>query len=278
MEISGKRNGSRKPAKCYGWRPAQDVAADYLKLIPELGLETKLWPWAERYARNHAGRVLWDVDFLTSNYQFSRCLNIGGAPFVFEYLMKKAHPEVQVVSVDLYPDRFSHVERVLEIKVAQLDIERPCAAAAEMVGRFQCVAFCEIFEHLRVDLLKTMSFIRSLLSDDGFMYLTMPNGLGIAALHRILRGGRAGPDPVKEWSKLSNLGHMGHIREYSYIELREVLAHCGFEVQRHLYRRKISRSDGLANSLRERSQQMLTRFIPKLGDEIVVIARAARRD
>ncbi len=267
MEITGKRNSSTEPAKCYGWAASPEVTADYLKLVPELGLDRELWPWAEKYARNHAGRVLWDVDFLTRNYKFSRCLNIGGAPFVFEYLMKKAHPEVEVVSVDLHPNRFRHVERVLGIKVAQLDVERPPAAGVEMVGQFQCVVFCEIFEHLRVDLLKTMSFVRSLLNEDGFMYLTMPNGLGIDALRRNLRRGRTGPDPIKEWSKLVNLGHMGHVREYSYIELRDVLLHCGFQVQRYLYRRKTGDSD--------RFQRILTRFIPKLGNEIVVVARRA---
>jgi hypothetical protein len=270
LEVPGAKSGSAKPAKCYAWAQAKDVTADYLKLVPELGLDGKLRPWAENYARNHTGRLLWDVEFLTRNYEFSRCVNIGGAPFVFEYLMKNARPEVEVVSVDLFPDRFRHVERVLGIKVAQLDVERPSAAAAERLGQFQCVVFCEIFEHLRIDLLKTMSFIRSLLSEDGFVYLTMPNGLGIDALSRIIRRGRTGPDPIKEWSKLDNLGHMGHVREYSYVELREVLAHCGFEVQRYLYRRKIGHY-----KLRDRSIGMLTRFMPQLGNEIVVVARAA---
>jgi hypothetical protein len=270
MEIPGTRSGSAKPAKCYAWAQAKDVTADYLKLVPELGLDRKLWPWAENFARNHAGRLLWDVDFLTRNYEFSRCVNVGGAPFIFEYLMKKARPEMEVVSVDLNPDRFRHVDRVLGIKVAQLDVERPCSAAAERLGQFQCVVFCEIFEHLRIDLLKTMSFVRSLLSEDGFVYLTMPNGLGIDALSRIIRRGRTGPDPIKEWSKLDNLGHMGHVREYSYVELCDVLAHCGFRVQRHLYRRKIEHY-----KLRDWSIRMLTRFMPKLGNEIVVVARAA---
>ncbi len=270
IEIPGRRNGSPERAKCYAWAPAKDVTADYLKLVPELGLERKLWPWAEAYARNHTGRLLWDVEFLTRNYEFSRCLNIGGAPFVFEYLMNKARPEVEVVSVGLYPDRFRDVERVLGIKVAELDVERPGAGAADTLGQFQCVVFCEIFEHLRIDLLKTMSFVRSLLNEDGFMYLTMPNGLGIDALTRIIRRGRTGPDPIKEWSKLDNLGHMGHVREYSYAELCDVLAHCGFRVQRHLYRRKIEHY-----KLRDRSIRMLTRLVPKLGNEIVVVARPA---
>jgi len=278
MGIPGKSNGSPKPAKSYGWAQpngwaqAKDAIADYLKLVPELGMDRKLLPWTEHFARYHAGRVLWDVDFLTRNYEFSRCLNIGGAPFFFEYLMKKAHPEVEVVSVDLHPDRFRYVERVLGIKVAQLDVERPCSAAAtKMVGQFQCVVFCEIFEHLRIDLLQTMSFIRSLLSPDGFMYLTTPNGLGIDALGRIILRGRTGPHPTREWAKLDNPGHMGHVREYSYVELRDVLVHCGFQVQRYLYRHNIGHF-----RLRDRSLRMLTHLMPKLGNEIVVVARPAR--
>lgn len=275
MKTAGKGNGSARPARYWGWSQAEEVAADYLKLVPELGLDKKLWPWAEDYARYHTGRLLWDVDFLTRNYVFSRCLNIGGAPFIFEYLMKKAHPQMEVVSVDLHPDRFPSVERVLGIQVAQLDVERPGSAAAQMVGQFQCVVFCEIFEHLRVDLLKTMSFIRSLLNENGFLYLTTPNGLGIAALCKYILRGRTGPDPIEEWSKLADLGHMGHVREYSYVELRDVLVHCGFQVQRYLYRGKIGHSGGLAYRLRDGSARTLTRFIPRLGNEIVVVACSA---
>src|SRR5260370_22463319 len=103
--MRGKRNGSPEAAKCYGWAASPDVTADYLKLVPELGLERELWPWAEKYARNHAGRGLWDVDFLTRNYKFSRCLNIGGAPFAFAYLMQKARPGGECVSVDVQSNR-----------------------------------------------------------------------------------------------------------------------------------------------------------------------------
>jgi len=275
MEISGKTRASVQSARCYGWVQAQDIAADYLKLLPQLGLEQKLWPWAEDYARYHTGRLLWDVDFLTTSYQFSGCLNIGGAPFIFEYLMKQAHPEIDVVSVDLHPERFPNVEHILGIKVARLDVEQPCAVAAEMIGRFQCVVFCEIFEHLRVDILKTMSFIRSLLGQQGFLYVTMPNGLGIAALLRNILGGRTGPDPIEEWSKLADLGHMGHVREYSYAELRNVLMHCGFRIERYLYRRKAGGSGGLAHRLRDQSQRLLTGLVPQLGNEIVAVARPA---
>ena len=71
------------------WQDAPAVVADYLKLVSRFGMEETLRTWAEEYVRYHAGRCLWDAEFLTSNYQFINCINVGGAPFIFEYLIKQ---------------------------------------------------------------------------------------------------------------------------------------------------------------------------------------------
>src|SRR5262249_32741139 len=155
------------------------------------------------------------------------------------YLMKKKRPEVELTSIDLDPGRFNRVHEIFGINVLQFDIERPEAKMAGLLGQYQCVVFCELIEHLRINLFRTISFLRTLLTEDGFMYITTPNGLGIGALCRHILRGRTGPNPVIEWSKINELGHMGHVREYSYREIREVLAWCGFEIKQHLFRRKI---------------------------------------
>lgn len=246
---------------CHTWQDAPAVAADYLKLVSRFGMEESLRSWAEEYVRYHAGRCLWDAEFLTSNYQFDNCLNVGGAPFIFEYLIKTKRHDIDLTSADLNPSRFPRVADTLGINVIACDVEMPSASEFSM-GDFQCVAFCEIFEHLRMNLLGTMSFIRTLLAKDGFLYLTMPNGIGISALQRWMRG-RTGPDPVSEWTKLQNLGHMGHVREYSYFEAQDVLVQCGFHVEKYLYRHRAGNPGG----------RFLIGALPILADEIIIIAR-----
>ncbi|MEJ0048615.1 MAG: methyltransferase domain-containing protein [Rhodospirillales bacterium] len=119
------------------------------------------------------------------------------------------------------------------MQIARADIE---IEDREIEGKFDFVVFTEIFEHLRIDIPGTMARVRDLLTDDGTLYLTTPNGLSLDAWRtRILRD-RTGPPLPEEWSKLARLGHMGHVREYSATELEELLRYCGFAIEKRQYR------------------------------------------
>jgi SAM-dependent methyltransferase len=259
--------------KCATWIDASEVTADYSTIIPEFRCNEQVSSWAQEYARNQAGRCRWDADFLTKNYNFSTCLNIGGAPFVFEYFMKNARPDIAMVSLDLDAARFPEAERVLKIKIAQINIENPDPLATRMLGQFECVVFSEVFEHLRIDILETVALLRDLLAEGGILYLTTPNGLGLWATRERLHG-RTGSDPVNEWSKLTRLGHMGHIREYSRREVCDVLRHCGFVVETHFYRRS-RRTGSVRSKMMNVVKALVTRVLPWLGDELVFVLRKA---
>jgi SAM-dependent methyltransferase len=250
------------------WSAAPAATAEYLGLLPRFGADPAIGAWAETYARGHTGRLLWDVDFLVKNFRFSSCLNIGAAPFIFEYLLRKQRPDIRLRSVDLDVGRFPHAADILGLDIAQMDFERADAATIRALGQFQCVVFCEIFEHLRIDILRTMRLLRELLAPDGILYLTTPNGGGSSALRKHLFRGRTGPDPVSEWSKLETVGHMGHVREYSFREVRDVLEFAGFTIDRYGYRR---RSRG--SRWRDTPQSLLRGIAPAWGSEIVLAAR-----
>jgi hypothetical protein len=259
--------------KCATWSDASEVTADYSKIIPKFRSNEQLRNWAQEYVSDHAGRCRWDVDFLIKNYKFSSCLNVGGAPFIFEYLIKNARPDLAMVSLDLDPTRFPEAERVLNVKIVQTDIENPDPIATRKLGQFECVVFCEVFEHLRMNIFGTMSLLRDLLAEGGILYLTTPNGLGLFGMRQYLRG-RTGSDPVNEWSKLTGIGHMGHVREYSRKEVCDVLRHCGFVVGTHLYRR--SRHWGTVRSkMMNIAKALVTTGLPWLGDELVFVLRKA---
>ncbi len=259
--------------KCGVWSDEPEVIADCAKVIPEFCSSEGLQDWALDYVRQHAGRCSWDVNFLVKNYKFSSCLNVGGAPYVFEYLLKKARPDLALVSLDLDPRRFPEAGHVLDMKIADINIENPDSAATRMLGQFDCVVFCEIFEHLRSNILGTMSLLRDLVAEGGFLYLTTPNGLGLYSIREYLRG-RTGSSPVKEWSKLNRLGHMGHVREYSRNEVCEVLRHCGFELETSMYRR--SRHHGTMHAeMINFAKTAVTTGLPWLGDELVLVFRKA---
>ncbi len=267
------KNEHRTSSGCGVWSDAPEIVADCARMIPEFRSSERLRDWAQDYVRQHAGRCSWDVDFLVKNYEFSSCLNVGGAPFVFEYLIKKARPDLRMVSLDLDPKRFPEAGHVLDVKIAEINIESPDSVAARTLGQFDCVVFCEVFEHLRSNILKTMSLLRDLVAEGGILYLTTPNGLGLYAIREYLRG-RTGSDPVKEWSKLTRLGHMGHVREYSRNEVCEVLRHCGFVLEKGIYRR--SRHHGTVRAeMMNFAKTAVTAGLPWLGDELVLVFRKA---
>jgi hypothetical protein len=157
----------------------------------------------------------------------------------------------------------------------QIDIENRYPSALQALGQFECVVFCEIFEHMRVNLLGTISLLRNLLAENGILYLTTPNGLGLYALMELLRG-RTGSDPVGEWSKLAEFGHMGHVREYSRGEVASILRHCGFVVEQQFFRRSRRRGT-LRAKVANVAKAVVTTGFPRLGDELVFVLRKARQ-
>jgi len=259
--------------KCYPWGRSPERLRDFLEVLPQFGA-TDVNAWAEAYAEGQGvDRVAWDVEYLTTHYQFGTCLNIGAAPYIFEFFMRRWRPGLMLASIDLDVSRFPGVERTLGVRVHEIDVERPADGALDAIGRFQCVVFCEVLEHLRQDVLRTLSNLRELLTDDGILYLTTPNGMGIAGLRRYLFQGRTGPDPVFEWSKLAVLGHMGHVREYSFPEVRGMLEHCGFDIVDAFYRFGLRRPHSLQARMRNALQILLTRAFPSFGGELVIVAR-----
>jgi len=213
--------------------PAHEVVERYIELLPRFRADHNLAHWAEQYVSGHAGRCLWDAQFLAERYKTGRILNIGGAPYVFEMALKTLNPDLQLVTVDLEPDRFPGVEEALGIEIIRGDIE---SKDWHLDEKFDCIVFAEILEHLRLDLLGTLARVRNHLASGGILYLTTPNGLSFWNIMKHLIRGRTGPSPTAEWGKLRNLGHMGHVREYSAIEVTELLTSSGFAVDETIFR------------------------------------------
>ena len=225
---------------------------------------TELRSWATAYARNSYGRVSWDVDAVMA-YHPKRVLNVGGAPFLFEFLVRRTYPEVDIVSVDIDPERFRpFIDAIgLEAVAANVEIELP-----RLAGDFDVVVFAELLEHCRINLIETVSRIATLVGPGGRLYLTTPNGTSLARRLRFMRG-RSGPSLVNEWSKLTSLGHMGHVREYSAKELRELFEYCGLEVERLTLRPAHHTGKGA-------SHRLLRRFgntVPAWRDTLVYTLR-----
>lgn len=175
---------------------------------------------------NHDRRYLADLQLVAALAPAGEIIEIGAAPFHMTALLKLSG--FPVVGVDANPGRAGDLVQQIGLDVRRCDVERSALPFAD--GTFACALLCETFEHLRIDPAFVLSEINRVLAPGAPLLLTTPNVYSLPSLGRFLLG-RSIADPVEEFGKLRNIGHMGHVREYSAREVARFLDASGFAVQ-----------------------------------------------
>ena len=173
-------------------------------------------------------------------------------------------------AVDLNPGRFDNLDK-LKCKIIKGDGENPNSLSLEN-NKFDVVILSHVFEHFRYDLLSSLKGIRKLLKPGGQLILETPNLLSFIGWYSLLFKGVAyssASSIYHEWSKIEKLGHMGHVREYSAIELRELLEKSGFNVKSVIYSELKS-----YYGIKSIPIRFIQSIIPKLRMNLSVIAYA----
>lgn len=192
--------------------------------------------WVEGYVRYHRRRLAIDIDLLERFAPGAeRTLEIGSAPPVLTLALKNLGRPV--VGLDIAPDRFATTTAKHGLDIRTCDIERDPIPAED--GAFDVVLMNEVFEHLRINLLFTMSEVRRVLKPGGVLLMSTPNLRSLRGFYNFLWHGlgySCAANPYDEYSKLEKLGHMGHVREYTPREVREFLQHMGLKVEHQVFR------------------------------------------
>jgi SAM-dependent methyltransferase len=192
--------------------------------------------WHDRYTASHAPRL--SVDFqIVSRFssKISRVLEVGSVPLVLTAALSQAG--VDVTGCDLAPERYSRAIARHNLDVKKCDIEREALPFPD--GSFDVIVFNEIFEHLRIDLIFTMTEIWRVLRNEGVLLLSTPNLRSMKGIYNFLARNLAyscSPSIYDEYKKLSSIGHMGHVREYTTAEVSAFLKAVGFDVVEEIYR------------------------------------------
>jgi SAM-dependent methyltransferase len=220
--------------------------------------------WHVNDLHNHERRYLADLRIIAQLAPTGSVLEIGAAPCHMTALLKLNG--YRAVSVDVDPDRVGGLIERFALDVRRCDIERsPLPFPDES---FACAMLCETFEHLRVDPPFALSEINRVLKPGGALLVTTPNVYSLPSLGRYLLG-RSIADPVQEFGKLRNIGHMGHVREYSAGEVARFLGASGFGAQAIDYRYHPN-----LRSRRGRLLHVAYRIAPRrFQREIVIVAR-----
>lgn len=192
--------------------------------------------WYDRYVEHHVPRLALDLD-LANRFvdRGSPVLEIGSVPPV---LTAGLHAEGHsVVGLDLDPSRFARGIDSAGLRVLRCDIEQEAMPISS--DSQACVLLNEVFEHLRLNPPAVLAECLRVLRPGGVLMLSTPNMRGYRGIRSLVRKGRSAflqGNIYEQYAKLETLGHMGHVREYTPRDLRELLGRVGFDVERILFR------------------------------------------
>ena len=147
----------------------------------------------------------------------------------------------QVVGIDITPERFQSSIEKLGLTVLRCDIELEKLPIED--NTYDAIVFNELFEHLRINPIFTMSEVFRVVKPNGLLFLSSPNLRSLEGLVNFLFRNRAYSccgDLYAEYEKLEKLGHMGHVREYTTAEITTFLKRIGFVVDKLIFRGRVS--------------------------------------
>jgi SAM-dependent methyltransferase len=198
------------------------------QIIPD---DPSLAEWFKTYADGQRWRIAFDIDYVQEYFKKSdQILEIGAVPLLLSGALRKLDFNVQ--ALDHRPERFQSAAKRLGIPLVKCDIEAEELPFAD--SSFDGVVFNEVFEHMRINLIFTMSEILRVLRPGGLLLMSTPNLRCLDGMIGYLRRGRPcanSADLYTEYLKIQKLGHMGHVREYTAAEVSDFLQQIGFEVK-----------------------------------------------
>lgn len=203
------------------------------RILPD---DPALAGWFSNYCDQHRRRLAADLRVIERHVPArAAVLECGAVPLVTTVALSERGYAIR--AVDIAPERFGSAIERLKLDVLKCDIEREPLPFDS--GSFRAVVFHELFEHLRIDPIQTLLEAHRVLEPGGLLLLSTPNlrsfrGLRNLVLHH--RGSVGSTGVYRQYEKLSALGHMGHVREYTAREVAEFLSHVGFRVETVIFR------------------------------------------
>jgi SAM-dependent methyltransferase len=185
--------------------------------------------WYAGYLDMHIDRMAQDLEVVTASIPAGgRVLDIGcSPPFVVATLHSLGYA---VTGVDVQPHVFAQSQARFGFEAIAGNVERDPLPFPD--GSFDAVLLCEVFEHLRINPVRTMQEIRRVVRQGGFLYLTTPNLFSLGGIKNLLLERKSHftttRDLYDELDQINLEGYSGHVREYTYREVEVFLTRLGF--------------------------------------------------
>jgi SAM-dependent methyltransferase len=224
--------------------------------------EQRLADWHRSFFAGHKERIAFDLDIVRSNVPHNcSILELGSIPLLLTTALSAL--DYEVTGCDIAPERYASTINSAGICVVKCDIETeqlPFPA-----NSFDAVVFNELFEHLRINPIFTLSEVLRVMKPSATLMLSTPNLRSWGGMKNYLLRNRAyscSGDTFTEYQKLAKLGHMGHVREYTTTEIAEFMQRIGFKLTKIIFR-------GAYPTVFAKS---LTRIVPSLSPFVSYVA------
>jgi SAM-dependent methyltransferase len=219
--------------------------------------------WHDDYLANHRVRIAHDLDIINREIPKSKSImEFGSIPLVLTAALKSCG--FRVTGCDIRPERYASTIEAMGLTIVECNIEtQPLPFADES---FDAAVFNELFEHLRINPVFTLTEVLRIMKPNGILTLSTPNLRSLDGIRNFLLRDRAfscASNIYLEYQKLQTIGHMGHVREYTRTEVVEFLQTIGFAVTAIIYR-------GEYDNVLKRA---LISLIPSLSPFVTYIAR-----
>ena len=228
MQIRSTRLGIHPSAWALG---LIDTCAE--QLFPEEGA---LAEWHESYVADHKARVAHDLDIIRVKIPITNnILEFGSIPLLLTAALTMCG--YKVTGCDIKPERYSSTIRSAGLNVIKCNIETERLPFTD--DSFDAAVFNELFEHLRINPIFTLSEVLRVLKPNGTLTLSSPNLKSLGGIKNFLLRDKAyscSGNMYAEYRKIEDIGHMGHVREYTPTEIIEFLQAIGFEVTEVIFR------------------------------------------
>ncbi|MDA8431755.1 MAG: class I SAM-dependent methyltransferase [Nitrospiraceae bacterium] len=221
----------------------------------------------DSYIANHKSRIASDLDIARERVrQDSAVLEVGSVPLLFTAALSASN--YNVTGIDIAPERYKTTIEKTGIAVIKCDIEREKLPFTD--NSFDAIFFNELFEHLRINPIFTLSEVLRVMRPGGSLMLSSPNLRSLEGILNFLIRNRAfscSGNTYAEYQKLERLGHMGHVREYTTREVIEFLENVGFVVVTVIYR----------GGFNAGVKQLMARLFPGLRPFVSYVAEKPRQ-
>lgn len=222
-----------------------------------------LLDWFQTYARGHRIRLAFDIDYLIQYVPQERnILEVGAIPLILTGALNKF--AYNIYGVDIAPNRFQSAATKLKLDIKKCDVELEILPFPD--NFFDAILFNEVFEHLRVNIIFTMKEVLRVLKPNGILFISTPNLKSLEGIINFNFRSKAyscAGEIYSEYDKLQTIGHMGHVREYTTLEISQFVQQLGFSIQGLIYRGQYK--------CNPKWKRIITKMLPKLSPFVTIV-------